>query len=876
MSDIAAKGSPDNRQLAHDLLDMGEHVIPCRGKDENPPGRNDNKGPKSPKLGKVGVFEMYAKDHATIDRWWDQWPDAVPGLICGSHESAKDVPSGWSRVVIDVDTKNDGVAKFRQRYGEPTALCRHVIWSQGGDGACHLHYKAPTKWADRIGQRDLISDCVNTRMGAHGYVIAPGAVMADGRSYDWADPAAAGSSFDDLDALLPIFIDALDPPLVDDDLEPDLEPDAQVGGNLQGGKIPEDKKGQKGAKTSPAGFSSKATVLPFKGNWTPSDGQLALFDRLCSTPAAKGERSTKFADAVWFAKKCGISPREVIDAMQSYPQGVSAKYRPPNERKNRIKEEVERAWDRPEAPAFASFRPTVNLDLKSSAKGSSTGSGASVSRETFERATVEPEAAFDPKKAQFFRHEAQTMPDDQRWLLDRIFPLATLGFINGRGSVGKTRMAIHFFLGYAYGEEEGRFINSYHNRPLGAKLAPDGGADDEDGGDEGDAAEGEVKRAETPGDPRRAVTYFGNRLSAHGSALYVTGEDGGKRFSRMVREIDPRFDGSVDEKLAMICLTDHRVIFEMLEQHPRLRGKHVKTENWQRFETFLREKKAADPSFGLLGLDSFVVLAGVDTSDNMAAKDVARVLNNLCSELQINIVVLNHTTKSGSDTKATSADRERNDSLGSATVVNQARGVVSLRPLNEDDAKEVAKTLNTLWPEGVGERASGAGSVRLVRPRDLVKSLLVKTNDDGDQANHIIVLEPGSGIPHGVTWAKPKSWRALEAGEEPQKVRRADKDRLERMRARQAAESACVEGCLAAIAKMAASGAPIKRGDPFGEKDKTLDIRAHLKADLRGQAMVKAALQSLLNSGRIEVAAAPQVKGKRGVSGEVYLISGGN
>jgi hypothetical protein len=309
-----------------------------------------------------------------------------------------------------------------------------------------------------------------------------------------------------------------------------------------------------------------------------------------------------------------------------------------------------------------------------------------------------------------------------------------------------------------------------------------------------------------------------------------------------------------------------------MERHPRKHDSYVRTDEWMRFEDRLAARKERDPSFGLLILDSAIVLSGIDLSLNMAAKDVLKTLNKLCGRLKINVVILGHTTKSGSGTKATTADQERAEIMGSATLVNQCRGAVVLRRAGPEDAKEIADKINRLHPEGVGEARFGPGAIGLVRPRDILVARNAKDNDNGDMRQHPIVLEPGSGIPHDISWARTKRMVQDDMdegeGEPPRKTKAAE---------RRADE--LVAAILAAVGKAEALGAdgkpasqPMNKSRPFGKG--TNDRRAELLAKAfwkEPYPALESALKLLLDQGK--VALVDGLADGRGVVPQVYTLN---
>jgi hypothetical protein len=148
-----------NYECAVRLAVAGLAVFPLRANDRHP---------------LVAWSTESTTDAATVTRWWQLYPQAVPGLDltrCGL-------------VVFDADRhdpKVDGVAALRQLLKQQTALQLNTVpmVRTPRDGA-HIYFRQPaTPLTNRRGQ---LPDGVDVR-GAGGFVVAPGAVLAGGRRY---------------------------------------------------------------------------------------------------------------------------------------------------------------------------------------------------------------------------------------------------------------------------------------------------------------------------------------------------------------------------------------------------------------------------------------------------------------------------------------------------------------------------------------------------------------------------------------------------------------------------------------------------------------------------------------------------------------------
>lgn len=162
----------ENLDTALNLAQSGHHVFPCHGGGEKA---------KSP-MPFIKWRDASTTDEIQIRRWWQKWPDAVPGL-----DLAK---SGLLVIDCDRHGPDDGVAAFgalmEQNSHDPDAAPLVATPNEGN----HHYFRQP-EGATMGNGRGTLPDGVDVR-GAGGYVIAPGAVMGDGRVYElWGDLASA-------------------------------------------------------------------------------------------------------------------------------------------------------------------------------------------------------------------------------------------------------------------------------------------------------------------------------------------------------------------------------------------------------------------------------------------------------------------------------------------------------------------------------------------------------------------------------------------------------------------------------------------------------------------------------------------------------------
>ena len=140
------------------LVRIGLSVLPCRS-DKTPWLKN------WPNRASTDQFD--------IQGWWGQFPSALPAINCGA--------SGL--LVVDCDRKNgkDGVAEWlRQchRNNFDPNVCPIIETPSGGR---HFYFRQlPNQpLGNTVNQ---LADGIDTR-GVGGYVLAPGAVLPDGRGY---------------------------------------------------------------------------------------------------------------------------------------------------------------------------------------------------------------------------------------------------------------------------------------------------------------------------------------------------------------------------------------------------------------------------------------------------------------------------------------------------------------------------------------------------------------------------------------------------------------------------------------------------------------------------------------------------------------------
>jgi len=153
---VSLEVSP-NLVAALSLASRGLHIFPC----------NPDKTPK------VAAWEQNATSNGlNIEVTWQSAPHLMPGLPVGAH----------GLVVIDADRKPgraDGVAAFDSLCVAHRIDLAGVLVVETPSGGRHFYFRSETAYSNSKGS---LPDGIDVR-GVGGYCIAPGATLADGRSY---------------------------------------------------------------------------------------------------------------------------------------------------------------------------------------------------------------------------------------------------------------------------------------------------------------------------------------------------------------------------------------------------------------------------------------------------------------------------------------------------------------------------------------------------------------------------------------------------------------------------------------------------------------------------------------------------------------------
>jgi hypothetical protein len=177
-----------NLETARELARSGFSVFPCHA------------GGEHAKRPFIRWRDQSSTNDDLILTWWRRWPEAAIGI-----DLAK---SGL--VVIDADrhaAERDGVTAAQSIFSDNgAALAAIPIVSTPNDGQ-HFYFRQPPGHSfgnadSRLYRGQKLKDLGINIRGAGGYVIAPGTVMADGRTYqaqgDFLNPPELPGFFTDI------------------------------------------------------------------------------------------------------------------------------------------------------------------------------------------------------------------------------------------------------------------------------------------------------------------------------------------------------------------------------------------------------------------------------------------------------------------------------------------------------------------------------------------------------------------------------------------------------------------------------------------------------------------------------------------------------
>lgn len=144
----------DNLQAALSHAEAGRPVFPC--------------APVTHKPRVTGGFHAATTDTTQIERWWQKWPDSMPGIPTGPK-------SGLAVLDLDMKKGKDGISALRDLGYDPDSLSPCIVSTT--TGGRHLFFAHPEGLKSTS---DKLALGVDVRAEG-GYVIAPGAVEKKGR-----------------------------------------------------------------------------------------------------------------------------------------------------------------------------------------------------------------------------------------------------------------------------------------------------------------------------------------------------------------------------------------------------------------------------------------------------------------------------------------------------------------------------------------------------------------------------------------------------------------------------------------------------------------------------------------------------------------------
>jgi hypothetical protein len=122
----------------------------------------------------AGWQKKATTEEEQIRKWWDTHPAAVPAIVVGRADL----------VVIDCDRHpggNDGIKAFNRLVSANGVKLVNVPMTKTARGGAHLFFRQQP--GEPLGNgRGELPDGIDVR-GAGGFVIAPGAVLPDGKGW---------------------------------------------------------------------------------------------------------------------------------------------------------------------------------------------------------------------------------------------------------------------------------------------------------------------------------------------------------------------------------------------------------------------------------------------------------------------------------------------------------------------------------------------------------------------------------------------------------------------------------------------------------------------------------------------------------------------
>ena len=269
--------------IALDHAAAGRPVFPCRAAEGHDPETGEVLKEKIPYTS--NGFRAATTNQRIIREWWRRFPDAIVGGPTGAPMGA---------FVLDIDKKpgiGDGfewIEAMEALHGPLPATMR-VVTANGG---MHLYFKH----VDGVRNRGGLGLCVDIR-GSGGYVILPGSVMEDGRSYRVVDPGIEIADAPQwlLDLVLPKPFDPAAPGGYDGKLvsagENPQYVDAALGHELE--KLSSTPKGQRGYQLNASAFAVGQFVGAGAISRSDAESELYSAAQANGSAATDGEKETR-------------------------------------------------------------------------------------------------------------------------------------------------------------------------------------------------------------------------------------------------------------------------------------------------------------------------------------------------------------------------------------------------------------------------------------------------------------------------------------------------------------------------------------------------------------------------------------------------------
>src|SRR5215831_6027542 len=127
----------------------------------------------------AGWQEKASTEEGQIRQWWDSYPAALPAVVVGRA----------GLVVIDCDRHpagNDGIRAFNRLVSANGGKLANVPMTKTARGGAHLFFKQRQNGEPLGNGRGDLPDGIDVR-GVGGFVIAPGAVLPDGKRWQSAN-----------------------------------------------------------------------------------------------------------------------------------------------------------------------------------------------------------------------------------------------------------------------------------------------------------------------------------------------------------------------------------------------------------------------------------------------------------------------------------------------------------------------------------------------------------------------------------------------------------------------------------------------------------------------------------------------------------------